>query len=90
MVEGVEEIRTEFEFAATRLAKQEALEQREIPVLIAGTAQEVERRVAPIPGYCWRERRGIEPTGNRFGIADAATHVGPVVGIGDDVAGYAR
>src|SRR5204862_3873507 len=81
VVEGVEELRTEFEFAATTLAEHKGLEQREVPVLPARTTNAVERQVAKGSSHCWGECRLVEPTLNGLRVADAAVDVGPVIGI---------
>src|SRR3954464_448089 len=84
VVEGIEELRTEFELAATTLAEHKGLEQREVPVLPARTTNAVERQVAKGSSHCWGECKLVEPTLHRLRVADAAVDVGPVIGIGND------
>ena len=46
---GVEEFRTEFQFAAAALAEHERFKQREVPVLTAGTTNELKGTLPQVP-----------------------------------------
>ena len=47
MVPHVEEFRTELQVAAPRFAKEEILEQRQVPVVIPGTTKCIVAQVSP-------------------------------------------
>ena len=55
VVEGVEELRTKFKPAATRLAEHEALEEREVPVLAARTTKLLNGRLPKVSSHSWGE-----------------------------------
>jgi hypothetical protein len=89
VVECVEELRAELEAAAARLAEHEALKQRKVPVLTAGTTQVIERRTAKGARSRSRESRGGEPGIYGMRIADASDAIRPVGAVGQRVANVA-
>jgi hypothetical protein len=62
VVPDVEGIRAEFDTAVSRLADDEALEQREIPVVTTRAADRVKSEVAPCARRRRSERRRIKPS----------------------------
>src|SRR6185312_6216467 len=86
-VPRIEGVGTELEACAARFADQEALEQREIPVITTGASEGVKAEITPGSrgGGCERSRIYPLNTGHnsvagywRFGIRNRSRHVGPV------------
>src|SRR5262249_37995043 len=94
VVEGVEELRTELKSAAARLAEQETLEEREVPVLAARATQIVERGASERSCRRIGKSGGCEPGSNRVWIANAANLIRTVGAVrqrvADVVAGAAQ
>jgi hypothetical protein len=91
VIPRIESLDAEFQSAATSLAEDEALEQREVPVVATGPTHRVVAQIAKRTQRRKRKGRGIEvlddlvPSTDRPRIRNLADQVGTVGGVGQAV-----
>src|ERR1700722_3038430 len=82
VIPGIEAVRAELHVEA--LGDGEVLEQREIPVVTAGTAQCIETKITVGPKrWCGKGRR-VEPRAYSLRIRDRPVYLWPVPGVGNN------